>query len=176
MPFATAAIYAFWLVFAFGGMSAALGLSAQFDPLAILLVLLGYWSMTAFLLTAKPEGPERIRKALALTIAVRILLSGIPCIAADFAAAVVAIGWVSDSSDAIFDGFPTDFLTTLLVGAIQGIGGVIQFVVLFAMFNLLGRSKVDQPDRCRKCGYDIRASGEFGRCPECGTPIGLEIV
>lgn len=28
------------------------------------------------------------------------------------------------------------------------------------------------PCRCRECGYDLRASYEFGRCPECGTPCG----
>lgn len=27
-------------------------------------------------------------------------------------------------------------------------------------------------DRCRACGYDVRASWEFGRCPECGTAMG----
>lgn len=171
MPLVRAAMYAFWLVLAFGGASATLGFIAGFDPLAIVLVSFAYWAMTAFLLTAKPEGPERIRKALALTIAVRILLCFMPCIAADYAVAVLAIGWVSDSSDAIFDGLPTDFLTTLLVGAIQGVGGVIQFVLLFGMFHALARSHVEGADCCRKCGYDIRASREFGRCPECGTPI-----
>ena len=26
---------------------------------------------------------------------------------------------------------------------------------------------------CRKCGYDLRESGEMKRCPECGTPFDL---
>ena len=26
---------------------------------------------------------------------------------------------------------------------------------------------------CRRCGYNLRGLREAGRCPECGTPIGL---
>ena len=32
----------------------------------------------------------------------------------------------------------------------------------------------EMPGLCRFCGYDIRASVEFNRCPECGRPLTCE--
>ena len=26
---------------------------------------------------------------------------------------------------------------------------------------------------CRRCGYNLRTLAEAGRCPECGSPVGL---
>jgi hypothetical protein len=44
----------------------------------------------------------------------------------------------------------------------------------FPLSVLLWRRRKDRPagmqDRCRKCGYDLRATPE--RCPECGTVAG----
>ena len=39
----------------------------------------------------------------------------------------------------------------------------------FVVVRLFGRRR--QPGRCIHCGYDISASLEFGRCPECGTEL-----
>jgi hypothetical protein len=49
--------------------------------------------------------------------------------------------------------------------------GVSACVLLF--MALVARLKFpriwEEPGLCRHCGYDIRASREFGRCPECGN-------
>ncbi|HEX8521661.1 MAG TPA: hypothetical protein VF669_05340 [Tepidisphaeraceae bacterium] len=34
---------------------------------------------------------------------------------------------------------------------------------------------VEQDAPCRKCGYNLRGLDLRGRCPECGTPVGLAI-
>ena len=39
----------------------------------------------------------------------------------------------------------------------------------FVVVRFLGRRR--QPGRCIRCAYDISASLEFGRCPECGAGL-----
>jgi hypothetical protein len=39
------------------------------------------------------------------------------------------------------------------------------------LFDERGEIVVDH--ECKKCGYNLRGLREEGRCPECGTPIGL---
>ncbi len=39
------------------------------------------------------------------------------------------------------------------------------------LFDERGEIVVDH--ECKKCGYNLRGLREDGRCPECGTPIGL---
>ena len=29
---------------------------------------------------------------------------------------------------------------------------------------------------CRKCGYNVRGLSIDGRCPECGSPVGLSVM
>src|SRR5262245_32299566 len=36
-----------------------------------------------------------------------------------------------------------------------------------------GTVTADSP--CRKCGYNLRGLSVSGRCPECGTPVGLSV-
>jgi hypothetical protein len=40
-------------------------------------------------------------------------------------------------------------------------------------FDAAGTLVVDQT--CRRCGYNLRGLHRDGRCPECGTPIGLSV-
>jgi len=43
-----------------------------------------------------------------------------------------------------------------------------------AVVDAQGMLKVDTP--CRKCGYNLRGLSVNGRCPECGTPVGLSVM
>jgi len=66
------------------------------------------------------------------------------------------------------------FIGTLAITLVQGtflhvILGVYMLVVHLIQWWWVGK---EYPEgHCRKCGYDLRASYEFGRCPECGTPF-----
>jgi hypothetical protein len=42
-----------------------------------------------------------------------------------------------------------------------------------AILDGTGTVKSDIP--CRKCGYNLRGLNSLGRCPECGTPVGLSV-
>ena len=46
-------------------------------------------------------------------------------------------------------------------------------VVVFLAMAFLAMLRLphhwDKPGLCQRCGYDIRASSQFRRCPECGT-------
>ena len=46
---------------------------------------------------------------------------------------------------------------------------VLTFILPAAMVIRRRAHPHDDPQRCRRCGYDLRASAD--RCPECGTPI-----
>ena len=37
------------------------------------------------------------------------------------------------------------------------------------------QNAVDTDSPCRKCGYNLRGLWPDGRCPECGTPVGLSL-
>jgi len=49
------------------------------------------------------------------------------------------------------------------------VGGVTCFLMEKAVRRRRARRYSDR--HCSRCGYDLRASIEFGRCPECGLPI-----
>ncbi|MBP7933801.1 MAG: zinc ribbon domain-containing protein [Phycisphaerae bacterium] len=69
------------------------------------------------------------------------------------------------------------FFVTLLITLVQGTLlhitlGAYMLVVHLIQWWWVGK---DYPKgHCRKCGYDLRASYQFGRCPECGAPCGPE--
>ena len=67
------------------------------------------------------------------------------------------------------DDFSRTFLTSLLAAAIYLIPmSVMGMLVAFAQ-TLSPRPR--PPNLCPRCNYDIRASRQFGRCPECGVEI-----
>jgi hypothetical protein len=41
---------------------------------------------------------------------------------------------------------------------------------VYALQRVFLKPPVLEQGKCERCGYDLRASYEFGRCPECGTP------
>ena len=69
-------------------------------------------------------------------------------------------------------GMPVSFPTTLAITLLQGLFlNLIGFAFMVIVYAILPRA-LDNPNPglCEKCGYDLRASYQFGRCPECGTP------
>lgn len=66
------------------------------------------------------------------------------------------------------------FVHTLLITLLQGtflniILGVFMVLVYAVQFAMCAPPQLDT-GKCERCGYDLRASYEFGRCPECGMP------
>lgn len=67
------------------------------------------------------------------------------------------------------------FFSTLAITLIQGAFlhvtlGVYMLIVHLIQWWWVGK---EYPEgHCQNCGYDLRASYEFGRCPECGAPCG----
>jgi hypothetical protein len=51
------------------------------------------------------------------------------------------------------------------------LGGLQWVLVIWLLTRWRGRQRSFY--ECSCCGYDLRGSLEVGRCPECGTPVGL---
>jgi hypothetical protein len=65
-------------------------------------------------------------------------------------------------------GFGITLSVTLLQGVVLNLFG---FMFMWIVYLLLPRRlDTETIGLCEKCGYDLRASYEYGRCPECGTP------
>ncbi|HOW70889.1 MAG TPA: zinc ribbon domain-containing protein [Phycisphaerae bacterium] len=69
------------------------------------------------------------------------------------------------------------FFVTLVITLVQGTLlhitlGAYMLVVHLIQWWWVGKEY--PKGHCRRCGYDLRASYEFGRCPECGAPCGPE--
>ncbi len=73
-------------------------------------------------------------------------------------------------SDPASTGFVVTFAITLVQGTFVNILLGILMLLLYAIQRSFCRPPEPAVGRCEKCGYNLRASYEFGRCPECGTP------
>lgn len=167
--------YAAGLIAAFAAPSAFMASRSGFDPLAIALVITAFagviWLVGMLPALGHAESARRIERALRIVIIGRIIASIVPCGIVDMVCGTIAIEWVTDV-DPTSDPVPKDFTSTLAITALQGAFVFIQFVLLAPISYYMARTwgVRPNPDSCAKCGYDIRASRQFGRCPECGTP------
>ncbi len=76
-------------------------------------------------------------------------------------------------SELFFSGassFVFTLVTTLLQGTFLNIILGMFMLILYALQRAVCKPPPQNEGFCEKCGYDLRASYEFGRCPECGTP------
>lgn len=117
----------------------------------------------------------RVERALRITYYTVVVLTLLFPIgmASTFFIGMVAVALVMPLA-APFD--PADPLRTLSITLIYAMLAhlvLIGFGALIYTFTprLLKRNPVEA---CAKCGYDLRGSLEFGRCPECGNPIPVE--
>lgn len=63
------------------------------------------------------------------------------------------------------------FLTTVVQGALLNLILGLFMVPLYGLMRASARPIKPDPNICPTCRYDVRASREFGRCPECGGAI-----
>jgi hypothetical protein len=76
------------------------------------------------------------------------------------------LGWVGIVATVLTSGLPwQNPVSASLFGA------PLTLVFTALILNRLMPRIYDRPGLCRRCGYDIRASFEMGRCPECGRPF-----
>jgi hypothetical protein len=88
-------------------------------------------------------------------------------------ARLVGFNWPSSGrslSNAVTGSFVGTFAITLIQGTFVNILLGMFMLSVYGVQRAFCRLPEPEVDRCKKCGYDIRASYEFGRCPECGTP------
>jgi hypothetical protein len=72
--------------------------------------------------------------------------------------------------------FVPTLVTTLIHGAFLNIILGIFMLLVYGFQRAFMKPPPLNDGRCEKCGYDLRASYEFGRCPECGTPCVRRLV
>jgi len=65
--------------------------------------------------------------------------------------------------------FVPTLVTTLIQGAFVNVVLGLFMLIVYGFQRLFLAPPPRDTGHCEQCGYDLRASFEFGRCPECGT-------
>ncbi len=125
-----------------------------------------------------------VRRTLYIGYGIRVMCSiTIPAgLAVDLIPGMISVGiveWIARSHFGVPVGgqspaVGTLFTATLAITLIQGT--LLNLLLGLLMLVIYGVQRVfctppAPSGLCEKCGYDLRASYAFGRCPECGTPI-----
>jgi len=145
----------------------------------ILIVIAIYTLATGTQFVLRLQARPRAARALRIGYLFRLFLSalfplgmGVDLIPGALSVALVdhVLGGAIDQSARAGSSAP--FLVTLAITLVQGLFlNLIGFVFMGLVYLVLPRRLDEQMlGRCENCGYDLRASYEFGRCPECGTP------
>jgi hypothetical protein len=145
----------------------------------VVIVIIIYTWATGTEFVARLQARPRAARALRIGYLVRLFLSalfplgmGVDLIPGVLSGLVVNLLSGGALENPAQSGSPISFPFTLSITLVQGLFlNLIGFAFMGIVYGLLPR-RLDSPDvgLCQKCGYDLRASYEFGRCPECGTP------
>lgn len=125
------------------------------------------------------QARPRVARAFRIGYLVRLFLSGLLPLgmAVDVIPGVIGsliVDCLSGGGITYADrmGVRVSFPATLAITLLQGLFlNLIGFTFMAIVYGMLPRSLDNSSlGLCERCGYDLRASYEFGRCPECGTP------
>jgi hypothetical protein len=155
----------------------AFDVAAMLTGVAIITVIYIWATGTQFVVRLQTR--PRAAKALRTGYLLRLFLSALfPLgMGVDLIPGVISASIVEGLSGGVIGraerlGVPVSFPATLAITLLQGLFlNLIGFAFMGIVYGLLPR-RLDNPNLglCEKCGYDLRASYQFGRCPECGTP------
>lgn len=71
---------------------------------------------------------------------------------------------------AVQPSFFATFAITLIQGTLLNTILIVFMAIVYSIQRAFCTWPEPQTGLCERCGYDLRASYQFGRCPECGTP------
>ncbi len=153
---------------------------ADFDTVAMLtgivVVIIIYVWATGTQVVVRLQARPRAARAFRIGYLVRLFLSSLfPLgMGVDMIPGLLSVLTVETLSRGVLQqsGGIASFPITLCITLLQGLFlNLIGFVFMGLVYLVLPRSLDNQmKGLCERCGYDLRASYEFGRCPECGTP------
>lgn len=157
--------------------------SPDFDVAAmitgVVIVIIIYTWVTGTEFVAGMQARPRAARALRIGYLVRLFLSalfplgmGVDLFPGTISCVIVNLLSGGALNNPFQSGSPVSFPFTLSIALVQGLLlNLIGFAFMGFVYGLLPK-RLDNQDvgLCEKCGYDLRASYQFGRCPECGTP------